>query len=1287
MNNFLPIKRNHRAAPLRLAARIISIMILAFLWPVRGGAQEQTPPSDLNVSNITDATTLTYKKETGTDTYAWYYKIGTTGSEEKFSGTLTGSEEKTDCPVITIKSEKEATAPNYDDCAKLILNGVKLTAVDNASLFIISENTKPLCIQAISESTLKCKATDTNSPSVIKDTEGGILLLDGGDAGLNIIGEGGESHGIYLFTSKGSIVNGILKGKINIVADNEYAVVIGNGTSLSAAEDAKITASAGLKAILNNNSNVQSPFLEWRFTSSAPESGKTLEIKDANGKSLDPAIQFTTDDKNKHFAVNVAKNTGYTLWLDGKQLMDKDEKTVFTATNDKLVSFSGMALPSDWNNYGKTAHVGTDGNDIAVSVSGTNYTVKTPRGLAWIAWVTNNGKSSADTQEAYAAYYPPNKGFEGCTVTLAGNILLATPPDVADSFNKSWYPIGKSQNEFKGIFDGGGHTVSGLSITSFDETLYFGLFGYIVNAVVKNLRVAGGITTGQAITKAGPFYFGGIAGYANKSKIIACSNAVGIDVNTNSGWQLYIGGVAGVQDEGVINNCWNEAPLSGEITGNMYNIGGIVGKSESGSISNCYSLGNVSGSGTNTSNLPCAIGGIIGWLYDSASLSNCYATGSVSAINTATDKSVWAGGIAGCYSYTNYSDGHILKSTISNCLALNAGSESMISVTATGGTAHIGRILGESSPYCIISDCYASSKIKLKKGDNGAVAPSEDIARDKINGQSLFLDEVSDSIAAWAGPEDTKAFTAIGTDADGKLPQLKTIASYGNEGLPVTYGEAIPGQPAASLPSADYLAMPGPLSLPVSDTDVITLSCSDGKWSYKQGDDGTSTRFTGTVKMAQGASTSTNKLVIATVTGNPTLTFEKVDIKPTDGAALSINADCALTINTTGEGTSTLSSSAASTLVNKGSLTLTGKGLYIGNTDNNNNEYYGLDNSGTFTVTDPSLTSVTFHCANTAIHNTGTGKLANAWMEWRFKKAEDYADIAFAATDDANQSPSSLSHKGKTFATTVTADKTYRLWKVTNAAGEVRTPQKGLDGNEKPVKLFSAVANAVSVYKEVEDVKTIEITVAKNFSETDCAAQNVVVRSNGVLTVNVVDAFVFNLSLEEGAQLVTTNPLKVFDTFLTTRTLENKWTTFGSPVALTASVEEGENKLLYAATGYTGTAASAQSWNNISGTTAEGTNTAALAADSPYLLAAENASTEVTFTATAPVGQPIEIPATATVTLGDALANGKFLFQTNPNLANLTLSNIYVLNDEGTRFELKTADYAVMPSPRPGLPA
>lgn len=1271
MNEFYLSRKISARLSLRAAARMICILMLALWGPARAGAQEQTQP--LDVASINDKLTLTYKlKPNSSPDYAWFYKVGTDGTETEFSGTLTGTNENWQHGSINIKSEKaiaDADKDNLDSYPILQLDGLNLTYNANDSLFYMVENGNPLCIQATgqSASTLKCQGR------VINNEKGCILLLDGGAAGLNILGKG-HSNGIYLFTD-GHSVGAILKGKIDIVADNKYAVVIGNSTYLSATEDARITVSAGMKAILDNNSNARSPFLEWRF-GSALESGKTLEIKDANGNSLDPAIQFTTDDKNKHFAVNAAKNTGYTLWLDGKQLMDKDEKTVFTATDNKLFSFSGMALPSDWNNYGKTAHVGTDGNDIAVSVSGTNYTVKTPRGLAWIAWVTNNGKSSADTQEAYAAYYPPNKGFEGCTVTLAGNILLATPPDVADSFNKSWYPIGKSQNEFKGIFDGGGHTVSGLSITSFDETLYFGLFGYIVNAVVKNLRVAGGITTGQAITKGDPFYFGGIAGYAGKSKIIACSNAVGIDVNTNSGWQLYIGGVAGVQDEGVINNCWNEAPLSGKITGNMYNIGGIVGKSESGSISNCYSLGNVSGSGTNTSTLPCAIGGIIGWLYDSVSLSNCYATGSVSAINTATDKSVWAGGIAGCYSYANYSDGTILQSTISNCLALNAGSESMISVTATGGTAHIGRILGESSPHCIISDCYASSTIKLKKGNNGAVAPTEDIARNKINGQSLFLDEVPDSIAAWAGPEDTKAFTAIGTDANGLLPRLKQIASFGNDHLPTQYRSSIiPDQPAASMKSTDYLVDPDPLSLSSDDATTITLSCFNGKWSYKKGEGGALTRFNGTVKMNSSEAVSTNKLVISTTTGNPTLTFDQVTISPNDGIALTIDEGCALTINTTGEGTSALRSSTASTVVNNGSLTLTGKGLDIENTGSDDTRY-GLDNSGSFTVaSDPatsSMPSVAFHCADTAIHNAGT--LGNAWMEWRFatEAGPDGSGIAFKVVDTPL---TSTMRKGKTFAMIVEEGKSYDLlsWSL-----GFRNTQKGTDSDGTLVSPFPAPAekNAVAVFTDVKDLKQITISDAQTFSGAGCAYEKVTVESGGVLTVDTENAAVFSLSLEEGAQVVTTKALKVLYGELSfSRNLNNRWTAFSSPYALNVSVSILTNDLLYVATGYTGTDAAAQAWGNIPGTSSAGMRSVDLAAASPYLLAVEDGFAPVWFTAPT----PIEIPATATATLGDALADGVFLFQANPNLANLTLSGIYVLNAEGTRFDLHESDYTLKP--------
>ena len=1315
MNNFLPIKRNHRAAPLRLAARIISIMILAFLWPVGGGAQEQTP-SDLNVSNITDATTLTYKKKSGSDTYAWYYNINSS-SDIEFTGTLTGTNSSS--PQITIKSEKEATSPDYADCATLKLNGASLTATGNADVFGSANGSKPFLIQAIGESasTLKYAGSSRCSAISISHTD---FLLDGGKAGLDILATGTYGKGIDL----GYEIKAILKGKITVKTEGGIAVLLGSSADLSATEDATVMISSENKAIYGDSSpKVTSPFLQWTF-GSAPTNSKTLEIKDANGNSLNPAIKFTTDGKAKSFAVSIKKNTGYALWLNNEQ-QEASDRIFFRATDkamdNKLIAFTGIkkyTLPADWPGYGKYGDVGTNGTDV--SVSGTTYTVNTARGLAWIAWVTNNAKTTANTGETYTDYYPASSGFKDCTVKLNDDISLAKPNnDVSNNFEDNWIPIGFAFSDvsldwkynftksFQGTFDGNNKTISGMTISS-TSVYYTGLFGCLYGATVKNLTMSdeagsNNIKLTTLTSTVNIYPLGSIAGYVENGKIINCHNQCAITYAVdNNNKRGDLGGIVGTIKGSVVSACSNSGTIKIE-KGDYGSAGGIVGVNDgsstivscfnkgainsvsiyaggilgsnvgdsyanSSSILHCYSTGDMTVNAAQSS----ASGGIVGGALN-LTIESCFATGFVSAESSGNSnyptRYAIAGGIIGWV----WSDGSI---TVKDCLALNTGG-----VKATGNTSdkHAGRIVGyNKNDNATFSNNYASTKIQLTVGDNPST-PTANIAADAINGADLYLDEAAAVTASWAGSENTKAFTAIGTDADGKLPQLKTIASYGNEGLPVTYGEAIPGQSAASLPSADYLAMPGPLPLPVSDTDVITLSYFDGKWSYKKGEGETSTRFNGTVKMTQDGATSTNKLVISTATGNPTLTFEKVAIKPTDGAALTINEGCALTINIADEGTSTLSSSGASTLVNKGFLTLTGKGLYIGNTGTTDT-HYGLDNSGTFTVTDPSSTSVTFHCAGTAIHNTGTGKLGNAWMEWQFAEAPgDDGKIAFAATDDDNQSPAAQLRQGKTFATTVTAGKTYRLWTVTNNGDEARTPQKGLDANGTPVKLFSAVTNAVTVYTAVEELKTIEITDAKNFSAASCAAQDVVVKPNGKLTVDADNAFVFNLTLESGAQLVTTKPLNVSETFnMPTRMLENKWITFGSPVALTASVGN-ESNLLCAATGYTSTSADSQGWMNIPGTDKNGTTTAALAADTPYLLAAKTGSTTVTFIATASANKPIEIPKTATVTLGDALPNGTFLFQANPNLANLTLSGIYVLNADGTRFELKETEYEVKP--------
>ena len=852
---------------------------------------------------------------------------------------------------------------------------------------------------------------------------------------------------------------------------------------------------------------------------------------------------------------------------------------------------------------------------------------------------------------------------------------------------------------FQGTFDGNGKTITGMTISS-TSVHHVGLFGYLYGATVKDLTMADERDTQTINWETIPtssdnnnYYLGSIAGTVAKGKIINCHNRCAVSFSV-SGKAGNVGGFAGlIEENSVLSACSNSGAIT--VSGSPVMGDGIIGVSVKSSIASCFNTGDVSaigntstayaggivgdsdpnGNSSNPSHISYCYstgkitakaattstsGGIVGGAQHVV-LKSCFATGTVSAESSgSSNNAAYAGGIIGWIW-----DGKI---TVEDCLALNTEG-----VKAIGSVSekHVGRIagnnIGNDNGTVPLSNNYASTKILLTVGTTAA-APTDNIAADAINGANTYLDDVATDIAGWTG--EGKAFTAIGTTSSGKLPLLKVITNYDADGLPTTYeeGSFIPGQPD-NLTSSTYLASLDPLSLPTGDTDLITLSCSDKKWNYTKGESGTPARFNGWIKM-DASSVSSNKLMVATVTGNPTLTFERVTINATGGAALTVSEGCELTIASDAD--SKLSASGASTLINKGTLRLSGD-FRIENTGSS--ETYCLDNSGTFSV-DPGKTPAAFHCAHTAIHNTGT--LTNAWMECRFtaEAGPSGAKIAFAPLDGSSQSIDAMRYD-KTLAAIVTAGETYQLWAV--ASADARTRQKGLDSGGTAITRFPAPAadNAVAVFTDVDDLKKVEISGNKAFSTADCANEDVLVKSNGVLTVDAENATVLNLTLEEGAQVVTTKGLKVSDTFATTRSLGNQWTAFGSPVALKASV--GDAGILYAATGYTGTGAASQGWKDFPGTTADGTKAADLAADSPYLLAAETADTKVAFTATASAGSPIKIPATTPVTLGDALANGVFLFQANPYLTDLTLSGIYVLNAEGTRFDLQESAYTLKP--------
>lgn len=240
------------------------------------------------------------------------------------------------------------------------------------------------------------------------------------------------------------------------------------------------------------------------------------------------------------------------------------------------------------------------------------------------------------------------------------------------------------------------------------------------------------------------------------------------------------------------------------------------------------------------------------------------------------------------------------------------------------------------------------------------------------------------------------------------------------------------------LVSADHFE---PLTLP-NDASTITISYANGKWSYK--DDGAdAVGFNGTIKVPKNSS-STDKLVITDVTGNPILTFDHVTLEPTSGTALAINKGCELTL--------------------QGHLTI--------DIATGDNTYYCINNSGTLTVA-PTDTKTSIHllCYDTAINNTGA--LNNAWIEWQFVSAlGNNGGIEITS----NNSSFAGSCENKTFAMPVIAGDTYKLTAKKYGFGSVGQQGKAADGNTYMIYYPAPVKNGVAVFTDVKDAIPVTIT-------------------------------------------------------------------------------------------------------------------------------------------------------------------------------------------------------------------
>ena len=274
-----------------------------------------------------------------------------------------------------------------------------------------------------------------------------------------------------------------------------------------------------------------------------------------------------------------------------------------TFTNGKTFVYK-MKNATDWQAGGEyTYTVSLAAAKGYIIEDDGSYTVTSADGLMNVAELVNGGKTDI-------------------------NITLDTDIDLT---GKKWTPIGTS-NLYSGTFDGGGHTITGLTFTTNDE--YAGLFGWLNKAgTVKNVVMEGVQITSNHMSGS----IGGVVGYSYGT-IENCS------VSGSVSGTIFVGGVVGAQVGGSITGCSSSATVKGTA-----DVGGVAGTTNLGAtMTACYATGNVTVEIDPRKDI--FGGGLLGF-NEGSSLLACYAIGNVTSTGSGTGK-VYIGGLVG-YNYTD----------------------------------------------------------------------------------------------------------------------------------------------------------------------------------------------------------------------------------------------------------------------------------------------------------------------------------------------------------------------------------------------------------------------------------------------------------------------------------------------------------------------------------------------------------------------------------------------------------------------------------------------------------
>ena len=424
-----------------------------------------------------------------------------------------------------------------------------------------------------------------------------------------------------------------------------------------------------------------------------PIEGVELTVKDPAGNEIEP-VDGKYEDLSYGTYTYTARKDGF-VTKSGKLVVSSSDEVDSDKCVNKTIELQAIG-EGEW-----------DGETLTEPAKdGSVYQIGTAEELAWFADAVNSG--------AGASY----------------NAKLTADIDLS---GREWTPIGTSSKNYKGSFDGDGHTVKGLHIdvtgTAQADVQYKGLFGFVKGASatkrasIKNLTVKGSVhaTFDKNVSNA---YIGGICGnayYADLEDLIA---DVDVSVEPITGNWNYIGGVAGYVYDSNMSRCLN----IGDVTGVQY-VGGVAGYIRGEVMELCANYGTVTGSGDR-------VGGVAGTLLNnnsSITMKNCYNIGNVNG----TGKLV--GGILGYSSQT---------AAISNIY--NAGT-----LKSQAGN-NVGMIIGEVTKNVTVTNAYSTKSDDLPLfgavEETGATAEGEFVTAKELS-SAAFLKKLNGEDDAFVAGE------------------------------------------------------------------------------------------------------------------------------------------------------------------------------------------------------------------------------------------------------------------------------------------------------------------------------------------------------------------------------------------------------------------------------------------------------------------------------------------------------------------------------------------------------